>query len=398
VARFYNEPDLVGVTRILALAFVLNGLTVQHWALLRRQMRFVAAAALATGGDLAGLAAAVAVALAGGGYWALVGQRLVPPVLVLIGSWALCHWRPGRPRRAPDLRELLGFGGAFTLAGVAVAFTRSIDQILIGWLWGPSSLGYYERASKLALTPVDNINAPVYSVAMPALSRIVHEPERYRQGFGAMMEKTAMLVLPGGLLAASCANVVVSTLFGHGWSPAAPLVAFFALASASVPLAMASYLLPITQNRSRDLVRATVIDSGLCLALIVAGLPFGVPAVAASYGAGSFLVRTPLVFWLVTRRGAVSASDIWRAIVPSLFAGASVAIAVRLFEMAWPAKTLTPAAHLAVLCFVGAAVALTAFAIVPRSRRNLIALLTPVMRFLGARPQVMAHHPDGSRG
>ncbi len=396
VARFYDEPDLVGVTRVLALVFLLNGLTVQHWALLRRQMRFVATATLATAGDLAALVAAVAVALAGGGYWALVAQRLVPPVLALIGSWTLCPWRPGRPGRAQGLRDLLGFGGAFTVAGVAVAFSRSIDQILIGWLWGPSSLGYYERASKVAITPVDTFNQSLYAVAMPALSRIVHESERYRQGFTAMIEKTAMIVLPGGLLVASCANVVVATLFGRGWGPAAPLVTFFALAASSLPLATASYLLPATQNRPRDLMFASIVDSGLCLALIFVGLPFGVPAVAASYGAGAFLVRAPVTFWLVTRRGAVSASDLWHAIGPSLFAGALVAVAVRLLDMVWSPSTISPTAHLAVLGIAGAVVALTAFAIVPRSRRSLIASLTPVMSFVGARPEAMAEHPDGS--
>jgi hypothetical protein len=174
------------------------------------------------------------------------------------------------------------------------------------------------------------------------------------------------------------------------------LVGFFALAASSLPLATASFLLPATQNRPRNLMFASLVDSGLCLALIIAGLPFGVTAVAAFYGAGAFLVRTPVTFWLVTRRGAVSAGDLWHTIGPSLFAGAAVASAVRLLEMVWSPNTMRPAAHLAVLCIVGVAAAMVAFAIVPRSRRSLIALLTPMIGFLGARPQAMAEHPDGS--
>ena len=63
----------------LALGFVLSGLTVQHWALLRRQMRFSAIAGLETAADIAAFAVAIALALAGKGYWALVAQRLVAP-------------------------------------------------------------------------------------------------------------------------------------------------------------------------------------------------------------------------------------------------------------------------------------------------------------------------------
>ena len=65
---------------------MLSGLTVQHWALLRRQMRFGAIAGLETAADVAGFAVAIAMALAGKGYWALVAQRLVSPAIAFGGE------------------------------------------------------------------------------------------------------------------------------------------------------------------------------------------------------------------------------------------------------------------------------------------------------------------------
>ena len=91
---------------------MLSGLTVQHWALLRRQMRFGAIAGLETAADVAGFAVAIALALAGKGYWALVAQRLVSPALLLVGKLdglplAAGAARPGRrPARAAALRRL----------------------------------------------------------------------------------------------------------------------------------------------------------------------------------------------------------------------------------------------------------------------------------------------------
>ncbi|HYR67204.1 MAG TPA: oligosaccharide flippase family protein, partial [Reyranella sp.] len=145
LARFYGQAELEPVSRWLALGFVLSGLTVQHWALLRRQMRFAAIAGLETAADLAGFAAAIALAVAGAGYWALVAQRLIAPGLLLVGSWVVCRWRPARPAAAQGLGELLRFGGSLTASGLASTLARSVDQILIGWLWGPAVLGLYER-------------------------------------------------------------------------------------------------------------------------------------------------------------------------------------------------------------------------------------------------------------
>src|SRR5260221_8869115 len=114
IARFYHQPELVTVTRWLAPGFLISGLTTQHWALLRRQMRFATIAAVETGAEVAGFTVAIAVALAGEGYWALVAQRLVVPTLALIGSWTLCRWRPGRPRRGTPVGGAVRFGVSLT--------------------------------------------------------------------------------------------------------------------------------------------------------------------------------------------------------------------------------------------------------------------------------------------
>ena len=171
LARFYDQPELVEITRWMAISFALSGPVVQHWALLRRQMRFGALATIETGSDIAGFAAAIGVALAGGDYWALVAQRLVYGLVGLIAAWWLCRWRPGRPAPAPGLGEMVRFGGSVTGCYLATVFSRSIDQVVIGWLWGPAILGAYERATKLLMVPLNSINGPVYSVGMPALSR-----------------------------------------------------------------------------------------------------------------------------------------------------------------------------------------------------------------------------------
>src|SRR5579871_14214 len=93
IARFYGQPELESIARWLSIGFLASGLTVQHWALLRRQMRFVAIAGMETTADLTSFAVSIALAATGAGYWALVVQRLIPPVLMLLASWAFCRWR-----------------------------------------------------------------------------------------------------------------------------------------------------------------------------------------------------------------------------------------------------------------------------------------------------------------
>jgi PST family polysaccharide transporter len=328
LARFYGQPDLEAVTEWLALGFVLSGLTVQHWALLRRQMRFGAIAGLETAADVASFAVAIALALAGKGYWALVAQRLVAPALLLAGSWMVCRWRPARPAPAEGIRELLRFGGSVTASGLALALARSVDQILIGWLWGPAILGLYERTTRLVLLPVNTINAPVYAAGMPALSRLVDRPERYRSMFRQIMQKLALLTMPVFAIAAVLADWLVLILFGPAWVQAIPLVALFSISAAYLPVLMAASLLYMTQGRSGEMLRASLIDAAVCIVAILAGLPWGVTGVAAAIAVSGLLVRLPVAFWLATRHGPVSMANIVTAIAPAVCAAVMASIAV----------------------------------------------------------------------
>jgi PST family polysaccharide transporter len=379
LAKFYGQPDLEAVTRWLSLGFVASGFTVQHWALLRRQMRFFTIAGMETTADLMSFAAAIGLALAGAGYWALVVQRLVSPVMLAIASWLVCRWRPASPARATGLRALLGFGASVTASGMAIAFSRSIDQILIGWMWGPAVLGLYERTTRLLMLPINTINAPVYATAMPALSRLTDDPARYRAIFAQVMQKLGLLTMPTFALAAVTADWIVEILLGPAWLQAIPLVALFSLAAICLPLVLASGLLYMTQARTKEMLRGTLVDTGLCVASILGGLHWGVEGVAAALAIGALLLRLPVAFWLTTRRGPVSAGQLWRAIAPPASAAISVLLAVYLVRRVAPEPS---AAAIAAVAAAALAAALLSLLLWPETRRELGALTRLPLRRL----------------
>jgi PST family polysaccharide transporter len=375
LARFYGQAELEPVAEWLALGFVMSGLTVQHWALLRRQMRFGAIAGLETTADLVGFAVAIALAFAGWGYWALVAQRLVTPGCLMTGSWMVCRWRPAGPGRIEGLRELLQFGGSVTLSGLATALARSVDQILIGWLWGPTVLGLYERTTRLVLLPINNINAPVYAAGMPALSRLVGRPDRYRSMFRQIMQKLALLTMPAFTIAAVVADWLVRILFGPAWEQATPLVALFSLTAAYLPVLIAVSLLYMTQARTGELVRATLVDGILCVISILAGLPWGVVGVAASIAVGGFVVRLPIAFWLAGRRGPVGVRHILTAIAPAATAAVIAAAAVWLMRHEILVEPLPSVSALLLTGATGLAAVVLAVLGWPETRREILAVL-----------------------
>ncbi|MBS0523468.1 MAG: lipopolysaccharide biosynthesis protein [Proteobacteria bacterium] len=386
IARFYGQPELESIARWLSIGFLVSGLTVQHWALLRRQMRFGAIAGMETAADLMSFAASIALAVSGAGYWALVVQRLIPPTVMLLASWGICRWRPSLPGRSAGVKALLGFGAGVTASQLAGAFARSVDQILIGWLWGPAVLGLYERTTRLLLVPINTINAPIYAAAMPALSRLLDEPVRYRSMFSQVMQKLGLLTMPAFALAAVTADWVVPILFGPSWHQAIPLVALFSVSATFLPVLMACGLLYLTQARTADMLRATMIDAAVAVAAILAGLPWGVIGVAASIAIVGLTIRMPIGFWLSARRGPVDLGTVWRAVAPPASIALAIAAIVGALRLVLPDPTPGAMATVAGTTLAVGLVGLLAWPETRREVRQLLSGCSARLRFVFTTP------------
>ena len=152
IAAFYHEQHLIRVTAVLATAFLFNAAAVQHSALLERQMRFVALAAIDTLSLLVSTSVGIGMALRGFGYWSLVATTTVTPLVFAIGVWLTSGWIPGRPRRHMGILSMMRFGGTLTLNGLIMYFAMNLDKVLLGRFWGVDALGLYGRAYQLIAT------------------------------------------------------------------------------------------------------------------------------------------------------------------------------------------------------------------------------------------------------
>lgn len=369
---FYGEPELFNITLALGVGFALSGLSTQHLALLRRQMRFSVLASIQMGAEIIGMAAALIAAYEGAGYWALILQRIVWAACMALGGWIFCRWRPGFPGRLSEVRSLLGFGGYVTGSNLASLFVRNMDQVLIGWYWGATPLGLYDRAYKILLLPINNLNAPLFSVAMPALSRLVGEPARYRRTYLGMVEKLSMVTMPCAALLIAAPDLVVRLLFGPQWVAATPIVGWLGLAALYQPVSYTCSWLFMTQDRTAEMFRWGLISSALLAVSIVAGLPFGAEGVAASFAISGIAVRMPALFWAVGREGPVSSLDIVRTMIPSIVASGFVIVSIVALRHLPALDGATLGSALALVSLVAALVTIGCFASLPQSRRALM--------------------------
>ena len=337
LAWFYHEPRLIPITLGYAVSLLLAGFYIQHEAILSRQMRFGAIAVVEIAAHAIGFAGAIIAALYGARYWALVVNQLVMNAATVIGVWALCRWRPSLPVRGSGVRAMLSFGGNLTGFNVMNYLARNVDNALIGKFWGGYQLGLYSRAYQMLLTPMQQINAPLVAVAVPALSRLNDSPERYRAAYVKILEKIAMLTMPLVAFMIATSDWLVVFLLGEQWRESGRIFMWLGVAAMVQPVVRSTLWLFTTQGRSREMFRWGVIGSLIAIAAIVAGLPWGAMGVAASYAITDVCITTPLLFWYIGRRGPVNTTDLYRTVAPAACASL-LSLAVVVIARPWLAK------------------------------------------------------------
>ena len=224
IAAFYDEPQLFGVTTVLAAGFLFNSAGVQHSALLQREMRFTVMAVISVVSLIIGTAIGIGGARAGYGYWALVAMTVAQPLIATIGFWMATGWIPGPPHRRAGIRSMLHFGGTLSLNGLVVYVAYNAEKILIGRFWGVDAIGIYGRAFQLITIPTDNVNSAVGEVAFSALARLQDDPIRLKSYFLKGFSLVLGLTLPITIACALFADDMVLFLLGPNWKDAAAIV------------------------------------------------------------------------------------------------------------------------------------------------------------------------------
>jgi len=319
ISWFYSEPKLIYITLALAGTFIFSGLTVQHQALLRRQMRFVTLAMIEIGSVAIGVITGIVLAWHGAGYWALVGLSAAMALSNVVLVWIFCEWCPGLPVRGAGVRSMLAFGSHLTGFDTVNYFARTLDQILLGRFWGANVLGLYSRAYSIMMLPIIQVRGPLNAVAIPALSHIQDDPIRYKKYYIKLVTLIAFITMPLMVFLFFCAVRVIHLLLGDQWSGVVNIFKILCVTAFIQPVGTTWGIVLISLGQSKRYLTWGIVNSIFVVISFVLGLPWGAIGVAATYTIASYVMLVPTL-WYCFRRTPVSITDFFSAISRPLVA------------------------------------------------------------------------------
>ena len=297
ITYFYHEPRLTSITFILACTFVFSGLSVQHLALLRRQMKFTTIGWIEIISMAVGVTCAVTMAKLGLGYWALVGMTFSSAICNAGLLWYFCPWRPRRARYDSGVRKMLKLGSHITGFSLINYFSRNLDNILIGHFCGAETLGLYAKAYSIMMLPIQQIRGPLEAVAMPALSRLQGDEVRYRSYYLKLISIVAFMSMPVMVFLFVCSDDVILLLLGPNWAGTGAIFKVLCLVSFIQPIASTRGIVLVSLGLSEKYFKWGMLNGIVTITSFLIGLPWGALGVAICYTMSNYLFLFPSLWY-----------------------------------------------------------------------------------------------------
>lgn len=328
VASIYNEPRLAMIMIVMSLSFIIAGISVQHDAILRRQMRFKVISIIDTVSLALGLIAGIAAALAGLSYWALLVSPITTALAATIMRWATTRWIPSMLSRGSGVRPMLSFGANLTGAGFAGYVATNATSFSVGFVGGVQLLGLFNRANVLTSIPSSQILPPVMNVIQPALARVSGDATRFRNVMTSIMGKLVLGTMFVTMVMALLADWIIYILLGDGWGEAVPIFRLLAIFSLVEPIASFLAVSLVAAGKAKALLNWKIITLIIILISLSIGSYWGVYGVIAAYALSGVFIRLPLFLYYSSRFLPVTFIELIKTLLIPLVCALATAVTV----------------------------------------------------------------------
>lgn len=220
MASAYHMPQAANPIRALSALFFMRGLSSTSQFLLQRDLEFRAIAVIDVVAYAIGSTVSIVLALIGWGPWSLVVGYLVETGVDSAATMVI-RPPPGRARlRWSALKDLLGFGGGQTAAGIANYFATQGDYMVVGRKLNAGLLGVYTRAYELMRFPSVVFSNVAAGVLFSSFARLQDDPVRLGHAFRRVLFANAVILLPlsAGLIVLAPEGIRI--LMGPHWESA----------------------------------------------------------------------------------------------------------------------------------------------------------------------------------
>lgn len=282
IATFYHNPELTSVIRVLGITLLISGVKNVQQAYVSRKLQFKRFFFATLGGTIGAALIGITLAYMGFGIWALVSQNLFNTMIDTVILWFTVRWRPKLLFSFERLKGLLRYGWKLLVSSLLHTFYLNLRTLIIGKLYMPADLAYYEKGQSFPTLIVSNINASIDSVLLPTMSGVQDSRESVKAITRRAIVTSSYLMWPMMVGLAVVAKPLVVLLLTEKWLEAVPFLQISCFALGLEPLQTANLNAIKAMGISDIYLKLEIIKKSISILILLLSMHFGVKAIAVS--------------------------------------------------------------------------------------------------------------------
>lgn len=278
ISRYFDEPILIDIIRILSLTLVINALSIVQRVLLIRKIDFKTQAIISLVSSFLSGGAALYLALKGYGVWALVVLQILRQGINTFLLWVTSKWFPSLLFSTRSFKEMFSFGSRLLVTSLISVIWNEIYAFIIGKSYSASVLGQYSRAEKFKSMVTSNISIVIQRVSYPVLSSLADDPTRELRAYKRVLRTTVLISFTAVLGLCAASESIVLTLVGEQWIESIKYLRILCFSGLFIPIQMISANVINALGRSDITLRLEIIKTVLAIIPVLLGIFINVEA------------------------------------------------------------------------------------------------------------------------
>ena len=282
IAAFFNQPELVDLSRYNFLGFVIAGFGIAPSAYLFRELKVKEKSiSLILSITISGITGII-LALNGYSYWGIATQSITYVLVRSVVCWHFTPWRPSFRINFRPLKYLFAFSYRLLITNLFQRFNWNIFSFILGKYY-PKDVGNYVKAAEWFNMGGEVVNGMVNAVAQPVLAKVVDDSERQLRVFRKMLRFTAFVAFPLMLGLSLVSKELIVVVITEKWIESAQMLQVLAIWGAFMPLQSMFTNLLVSRGKAAIFMWCTIIQGVLTLALLLILHPYGIKNMIVAY-------------------------------------------------------------------------------------------------------------------
>ena len=282
IASFYNDLTFIPIIRVISLTIVISGIKGIQQSFVSRNMLFKRFFFSTLGGTIFSAILGVAMAYAGCGVWAIVAQQLSNTAIDTLILWLTVKWRPKKMFSWERLKTLFSFGWKLLISSLLDTGYSNLRSLVIGKMYSPSDLAYYNQGDKLPSTVITNINTSIASVLLPTLASKQDDRKQLKNMTRRAIKTSTYIIVPLMMGLAFCAPPIVRLILTEKWVPCVPYLRIFCITYMFYPIHTANLNAINAMGRSDYFLKLEIAKKVIGMLLLLLTMRISVMAMAYS--------------------------------------------------------------------------------------------------------------------